>query len=667
MNLPQGSGIAAGSNRKDGDREPGEQGGPTAPFATECDLVMKGGITSGVVYPLAISEISKAFRLRSIGGTSAGAIAAAAAAAAELGRQRHRAGQLSEDPRGFEQLAGLPQHLARRAEDGKGTKLLAFFQPKAALRPVFDILLAAIGHKQAGARIGAVLAALLRRHWLAAALGFALGALPLWLDSGVSCLGVVWLAGLAVLAAIAFAAWRVVRAVLHELPGHGFGVCSGMPAEGSRHPEEALTVWLADYFDALAGQKPAHGGPRRPMTFGDLREHGIDLQMVTTCLTLGRPFRLPFRDDEQVRENKLFLYRKSEFLQLFPRYVVDWMEQRERPYKISNDKPFKDMDFDGFLNLPLPDDLPVVVAVRMSLSFPLLLSAIPLYAIDFRKQRVAGETPERCWFTDGGVGSNFPIHFFDAPLPTRPTFGLDLGLAETPDEPRVVFPRDNGDARLAYWRRFGQGGGLGAIAGFLGAVVNVAKDWNHETLSHLPGFRDRIGLVKLSAEEGGLNLAMPEELIGQLTEYGRQAGIEFVVRFGDPARWPAGAQPSRMNWENHQLIRLRLLLASVAEMLEGLQAAHAQAAGTPQDYGRFFTTAAGPDSYRFRGIGRLACDPLSGLPTTQCGLACKTLEELLEMARCMAATAQSAPDGQKVLPSHGAPKPTPELKLRPRI
>jgi hypothetical protein len=36
---------------------------------------MKGGITSGVVYPLAIVEIAKAFRLRSIGGTSAGAIA----------------------------------------------------------------------------------------------------------------------------------------------------------------------------------------------------------------------------------------------------------------------------------------------------------------------------------------------------------------------------------------------------------------------------------------------------------------------------------------------------------------------------------------------------------------------------------------------------------------
>ena len=89
--------------------------GRSAPFVTECDLVMKGGITSGVVYPLAIVEIAKAFRLRSIGGTSAGAIAAAAAAAAELGRQRHIAGELKSDPDGFGQLAGLPAFLGGTA------------------------------------------------------------------------------------------------------------------------------------------------------------------------------------------------------------------------------------------------------------------------------------------------------------------------------------------------------------------------------------------------------------------------------------------------------------------------------------------------------------------------------------------------------------------------
>jgi hypothetical protein len=60
--------------------------GDFATPAAVCDVIMKGGITSGVVYPLALTELAKQFRLSQVGGTSAGAIAAAAAAAAEYGR-----------------------------------------------------------------------------------------------------------------------------------------------------------------------------------------------------------------------------------------------------------------------------------------------------------------------------------------------------------------------------------------------------------------------------------------------------------------------------------------------------------------------------------------------------------------------------------------------------
>jgi hypothetical protein len=48
--------------------------------AAVCDVIMKGGITSGVVYPLALTELARQFPLSRVGGTSAGAIAAAAAA-----------------------------------------------------------------------------------------------------------------------------------------------------------------------------------------------------------------------------------------------------------------------------------------------------------------------------------------------------------------------------------------------------------------------------------------------------------------------------------------------------------------------------------------------------------------------------------------------------------
>ena len=55
-----------------------------APTTAYCDLIMKGGITSGVVYPKLISGLAAKYRFKNIGGTSAGAIAAAGCAAAVL-------------------------------------------------------------------------------------------------------------------------------------------------------------------------------------------------------------------------------------------------------------------------------------------------------------------------------------------------------------------------------------------------------------------------------------------------------------------------------------------------------------------------------------------------------------------------------------------------------
>ncbi|WBY08144.1 patatin-like phospholipase family protein [Sphingomonas sp. 7/4-4] len=55
-----------------------------------CDLVMKGGITSGLVYPRAVLELASRYHFKCIGGTSAGAIAAVAAAGAALGERRMR-------------------------------------------------------------------------------------------------------------------------------------------------------------------------------------------------------------------------------------------------------------------------------------------------------------------------------------------------------------------------------------------------------------------------------------------------------------------------------------------------------------------------------------------------------------------------------------------------
>src|SRR5262249_52928198 len=92
----------------------------------ECDLVMKGGITSGVVYPPAILKLAQTYRFRAIGGTSAGAIAAAATAAAEFGRESATGG--------FERFAALSSQL------GEEQFLFNLLQPAEATRPLMNSL-----------------------------------------------------------------------------------------------------------------------------------------------------------------------------------------------------------------------------------------------------------------------------------------------------------------------------------------------------------------------------------------------------------------------------------------------------------------------------------------------------------------------------------------------
>ena len=121
-----------------------------------CDIVLKGGLTSGVVYPLALARLAKNFRFSNIGGTSAGAIAAAAAAAAEYGRQ-------TGGGRGFARLEEIPGEI--------GPNLLALFQPTPLLKPVYDTFIALLNALPALAPIAAPVA----RYWLTTLIGLVPG------------------------------------------------------------------------------------------------------------------------------------------------------------------------------------------------------------------------------------------------------------------------------------------------------------------------------------------------------------------------------------------------------------------------------------------------------------------------------------------------------------
>jgi hypothetical protein len=106
-------------------------------MAKYCDLVMKGGVTSGVVYPRAVEKLATEYWFKNIGGTSAGAIAAGATAAAECARRR------TGKDAGFERLAKLPDDLER------DNFLLSLFRPDRQTRRVFEVLLAAMSAKRA--------------------------------------------------------------------------------------------------------------------------------------------------------------------------------------------------------------------------------------------------------------------------------------------------------------------------------------------------------------------------------------------------------------------------------------------------------------------------------------------------------------------------------------
>src|SRR5207249_4116883 len=63
-------------------------------------------------------------------------------------------------------------------------------------------------------------------------------------------------------------------------------------------------------------------------------------------------------------------FRSEEFRRLFPESVVAWMEQHPRAPRTDEARQ-RELEYlrAGYHPLPEPQDLPVIVAVRMSLSF----------------------------------------------------------------------------------------------------------------------------------------------------------------------------------------------------------------------------------------------------------------------------------------------------------
>jgi predicted acylesterase/phospholipase RssA len=588
----------------------------------ECDVIMKGGITSGVIYPLAICELATRYRLHNVGGTSAGAIAAAAAAAAERGRRRRLADPASTAG-GYGRLAELPKEL--------GAELLSLFRPAPSTRSLFEIMVAASKApsrpiaqdrgtvergKQLGPKVWPTIRAVVSQQLGWFLLGFlglvALAVLALWLAGPAS----GWLTATVVLLAVllgvvlglVLVGWSLYRVLVNNVRDNGYGICTGYLDAGGREREEdlagqpkPLTPWLADLLDELAGNR------ERPLTFADLwgeeaaKEYRvaarteerlsvaeqlrlramreINLEMMTTDLSHGRPWRLP--TDERVLS-----FCPKEFGRLFPKRVVDhlciepnWTRRHIDGQPDETDVRCPTHPGERLQFLPLAPDLPVVIAARMSLSFPLLISAVRLYTIDYDRTELPVVT---CWFSDGGITSNFPIHFFDGLLPRRPTFGLNL-RTYPPDHPKedVYLPEPTGQVGRSDWRP------ITNVFAFGSTILDTLQNWADRGQMTVPGFRDRIVHVSHRPDEGGMNLAMPPERIAALAARGQRA-----------AQLLAGTAPAGQrcfDWQQHRWTRYRTAMSKLEQGLDQMGEAY----GDDYGYSQFLATYQ-PEAYRGR-------------------------------------------------------------------
>ncbi|MDI1446324.1 patatin-like phospholipase family protein [Polyangium sp. 6x1] len=524
-----------------------------------CDLVMKGGVTSGVVYPSAVLRLARERRFRCIGGASAGAIAAAAAAAAEYGR---------DDGGGFARFERMQEDLDREGF------LMGLFQPTAQARPIFEMLLLAkrlrdrqrgggarrrmqgparrllaevrragldsicaacpgegyARGRRCGARVGALVSLavvvpvaafftiVLHHHPAADALS--LSWLPLLL--GLSFCGILLVSG-AYLGGIIGTLLASARHV-HDDEGKSlFGLCTGSSDAAAIRGQVPLTEWMHAGLQEMAGLPDD-----RPLTVGMLQARGIRFKAVTSDLNVRQPRAVPEEElDGTIKKDPSFVFEENEMRRLFPESVVRFMVNAAPAREGAALPP-------GHHIFPIGEHLPVLVAMRMSLSLPVLLCAVPLYTLE------ASGALRRHWFSDGGIGINFPIHFFDSWFPRFPTFGINLrekapgtkeNLHADGDDVSLPEPRDGHTSSPSFRE-------IGDMKDFLWAVFELAQSFRDDSQAALPGYRERVAQVYLEKNEGGLNLDMTVETIARLVAKGDTAGRLFLERFDFPQhRW----------------------------------------------------------------------------------------------------------------------------------
>lgn len=580
-----------------------------------CDLVMKGGITSGVVYPPAIDQVAQRFYLCGIGGTSAGAIAAGLAAAAELRRRRG-------SDEGFKALKGLPQEISAPG------RMLELFKPDRSTRPLFNLFLDALKLEGSGLFFKGKLATR--------------------------------------------AAWQLlVAGALRKMAENGNGMCTGMALanRGTGGALPPLTEWLSERMDSMAGMNEIEKG--RPLTFGDLWSApkpavvesamtgatSIRLQLIGTCLSFGRPYALPYLDNR-------FAFSPDEFRRMFPENVVEYMVKKGREIQAQREKdrgskPDRNPMPKDLLPLPTGAALPVIVGVRISLCFPVLFALVPLYYPNFHEETGEGQSRyEKVYFADGGITSNLPMHFFDSPFPRWPTLAINLQYTPKGGRPGrskvdadgIWRAKDNRSGTLEMFTRFLESpSSVGKLMGLAGAIFRSAQVWTDNSFLQMPGYRDRVVELWLNPDEGGMNLEMPQSVIEGLVVKGDAVGRRFVERFADaPATEP-------MSWDGHRWTRYRSSMAGLASYLRAWRRSVEHPMPDDRPLWDLLASVDAPPSYKFRS-------DQDGSAQTRRAAAEKATRDLLAYIGSL--DASGVCEGDEASPFCNGPRPEVALQAR---
>ena len=409
------------------------------------------------------------------------------------------------------------------------------------------------------------------------------------------------LVGLAASIIIAVGLLSSILAYIGRVRSRAFGFVPGTTPQRQRNlldvmagvpkptVEKSLVPWLNDCLSALSGlpddqvlrfghlwSGPDYHQRRLSPTSDDMAQWRlmsqivdhrlVNLELMTTDLTRQRPFRFPLDTTDGDDPEQLWVcvdqLRDGES-QMFPESVMQALSETESREIHDRHGIVRKLN-----KLPQPWDLPVIFAVRISMSLPGLFQAVRLYRIrrpasiqdDFGRALIDHGQPltfpstldlaQELWFSDGGITSNFPVHFFDDALPRWPTVSLNLGVHphEAPHQD-VWLPQDWDDLNIPV-KSLGRSG-----FGFGKAIFNTAMSWRDSLQSALPGYHNRIAQVRTSPSEGGTNLFMPREIIASLALRGAMAGARLRTRFADEGQW------NRFRW-----LRLRTAMSNMEKL-----------------------------------------------------------------------------------------------------